>query len=361
MKTILYLTLFLWWGISFGEESRRAGMVRSEMRSYGWETSNLTFEEVGRDGQPVIIKRSGNVVGYYCDESVWERRAIGEPALDGVTRIVFGYDQPGGPTLFRIDDPAEIVVWIAAYRNHTEFERKFGCFVPCGASAGFERKSKEFRFGGGCMCSLALRFFTGDKEVLELKGHLQDGSEIDTGTRNSVLHELAKAKLPKRAAKPATGDAEPLSDPFAERPVPQPTEVKADCKPLKEMILETDGLLGAAEWQKAYDLIARIRRQHDQDYAVIPGWHQQLVFKQAWCALKLGKWNEASNLFECCCRDYPDKGENPYTVLALRGWADAALKEGDKAVALRLYRKYIDASSTINWDNPFPRAGQPRR
>jgi hypothetical protein len=166
MKAILCAAFCVIWFTSQAEESRRVDMVRRVMDSYKWGTDGVTFEEVGRQGQPVLIKRSGVVVGYYCDESVWERRDIVEGALDGVTRIVFGYEGSDAPELFKIEDRAEIAVWIAAYRNHTEFERRFACFVPTNEAAGFEQKREELQFGGACMCSLALRFFAGDKEVL---------------------------------------------------------------------------------------------------------------------------------------------------------------------------------------------------
>ena len=226
MKTFICAAFCVIWAIAHAEESRRVEMVRRGMVSNGWSTEGVTFEEIGRQGQPVLITRAGEVVGYYCDESVWERRDIKAPALEGVTRIVFGYSEPNAPAVFEIDDSAEIAVWVAAYRNHTEFERRFGCFVPTSKGAGFEQKREEFQFCGVCMCSLALRFYTGDKEVLELKGHLQDREEIDSGMRNLLLHELAKAKLPKAPHRASSGDEEPLIDPFAEDPTPEPTNAE---------------------------------------------------------------------------------------------------------------------------------------
>lgn len=222
MKTILCIALSLVCGISYGEESDRIAMIRRGMQSYVWDTSSVTFEEVGKNGQPVIIKRDGKAVGYYCDELVWERKDVQEPALDGITRIVYGYEDRGAPILFQIDDPAEIAVWVAAYKNHTEFEHQFGCFIPTSKSAGFELKREEIEFGCVCLCSLALRFLAGETKILTLKGHIQDHSEIDSGMRNFVLHELAKAKLPQKPSKPEGGD--PLIDPFAEESASQPPE-----------------------------------------------------------------------------------------------------------------------------------------
>ena len=198
------------------------------MESYGWKTEEITFGEIGKDGQLVVIKRSGEPVGYYFDESVWERRDVEATNLDGVTKIAYGYGHPKSPDFFQIDDRAEIAVWIAAYRNHTEIERRFGCFMPTSESSGFERKREEFQFGGGCLCSLALRFYAGDKEVLALKGHIQNHPEIDSGARNLVLHELAKAKLPKSDA-PESDKAEPPTvDPFAGTPEEKPIDVGKD-------------------------------------------------------------------------------------------------------------------------------------
>ncbi len=240
MKAILCAAFWVIWVTAQAEESRRVDMVRRVMDSYKWRTDGVTFEEVGRQGQPVLIKRSGVVVGYYCDESVWERRDIVDGALDGVTRIVFGYDGSDAPELFKIEDRAEIGVWIAAYRNHTEFERRFACFVPTDKAAGFELKREEFQFGGACMCSLALRFFAGNKEVLELKGHIQDHEEIDSGIRNSLLHELAKAKLPKAPVRVPSGDEELLIDPFAEDPASETTNAEQGVAPQSATRSESD-------------------------------------------------------------------------------------------------------------------------
>lgn len=218
MKSILCIALSLVSVSSHGEESGCAGWVRRQMQSHGWKTEKVTFEEIGKSEQLVIIKRSGESVGYYFQESVWERRDLPADALTGVTKIIFGYDQPSAPKLFQIDDQVEIGMWIAAYRNHTEFERRFGCFIPTTASAGFGRTRSEFQFGGACMCSLALRFYVEDREVLELNGHFHEQPEIDSRMRNLMLHELAKAKLPKEPVKAANDDEAESIDPFAEEP-----------------------------------------------------------------------------------------------------------------------------------------------
>ena len=228
MKAILCGILCLVCGSLHAEESRRAEMLRKVMKSYGWKTEDVTFDEVGRLAQPVIIKRSGDVVGYYFDESVWERREVETDALAGITKIVMGYDHPRSPKLFQIEDRDEIAVWTAAYRNHTEFERRFACFIPTTKAAGFEHKREEYQFGGACMCSLALRFYVDGKEVLELKGHVHEHPEIDSGMRNLVLHELAKAKLPKKPAKIARGGEVDFVDPFVDEPNSEEPKAEQD-------------------------------------------------------------------------------------------------------------------------------------
>ncbi len=218
MKAFLCAVFCLTSGISHGEESSRAEWLRDAMEFYGWNTEEVTFQVIGKMVQPVIIKRAGDVVGYYLIESVWERRDVASPDLDGVTKIVFGGAHPKEPVFFQIEDKGKIAMWIAAYRNHTEFERRFACFIPTAKSSGFTKKREECQFGEVCLCSLALRFFVDDKQVLELKGHIQEDSVIGSGTRNLVLHELAKAELPK-AATGESDKVEPAAvDPFAETP-----------------------------------------------------------------------------------------------------------------------------------------------
>lgn len=217
MKTFLYAVFCVICVSAYAEESRRVESVRRGMEFYGWSTKEVTFSENIEQGQQVLIKRSGEVVGYYYQEIVWERRDFVEPALDGVTKIVFGYDGSFVPSLFQIEDKAEIAVWIAAYKNHTELERRFSCFVPTDKNAGFELKRDESHFGEGCLCSLALRFFVGDKEVLRLKGDLQTRENFESGMRNLLLHELVVAKIPKDPVKLPTVDEKSLIDPFEGR------------------------------------------------------------------------------------------------------------------------------------------------
>lgn len=215
MKVTISAFFCLLCAFSYAEETKKMQWVRKSMNAYGWDTKDVSFQEVGRQAQPVIIMRSNKVVGYYFEESVWERRDADVSGLNEVTKIVFGYDRPAMPKLFEIDDADEVAIWVGAYQNHTEFERRFSSFVPTAKSAGFEIKRNEFQFGGACMCSLALRFYAKDKVVLELKGHIQSHSGIDSGMRNQVMHELAKAKIPKKEVSlPEVIEGETI-DPFA--------------------------------------------------------------------------------------------------------------------------------------------------
>jgi hypothetical protein len=241
MKTIFCVTFFLICAVVQAEESSRVEIVRRGMVYYGWITEGVTFEEIGRTGQPVLIKRADKVVGYHCNESSWERRDINDNALDGVTKIEFGDGGSVLPILFKIEDKSEIAVWIAAYRNHTEFERRFSCFLPTDKTAGFEQKRVEVQFGEVCLCSLALRFFVKDKKVLELKGHLQDHDKIGSGMRNSLMHKLAIAKLPKALSIVPSSDKEQLIDPFTEEPTPKTAEQAVAEQPATRPELKSEG------------------------------------------------------------------------------------------------------------------------
>lgn len=68
--------------------------------------------------------------------------------------------------------------------------------------------------------------------------------------------------------------------------------------------------------------------------------------------MKLERWEEAEKLFESGYRK-ANASSNQYQMLSLRGWADASLKLDKHDQALRLYRKYAEESSKVDWKNPF--------
>ncbi|BDS07372.1 hypothetical protein NT6N_24120 [Oceaniferula spumae] len=209
---------------AFCEDSRRIEAVRSLMVHHKWETSGVSFEE---SGSLVLIKRDGKVIGYNVNTSVWEPTPVSKMDLSKVTSIAYGYNRPNiTDDWFTLKDKTIISVWSSVYLKHTQRERRYSHFVPISTDAGFTETNDEHQFGGGCMCSLALRFYAGEKIILELKGHMHKSSIIDFGMKNEVLHTLVKQRMMKinqsrRAMQSKVPDSEVNSsgeepDPFAD-------------------------------------------------------------------------------------------------------------------------------------------------
>jgi len=165
------------------------------MGHHKWNTNDLTFTEVG---SVVMIKRDGKVIGYNVNTSVWEPAPMPKIDLSKVTSITYGYNNPSiTDDWFILEDKAIIAVWSSIYLKHSQRERRYSHFVPVTKDAGFTETNDEHQFGGGCMCSLALRFYAGEKIILELKGHMHKSSIIDSGMKNEVLHTLVKQRMAK--------------------------------------------------------------------------------------------------------------------------------------------------------------------
>lgn len=200
-------------------ESEISYYVRKDMERYGWNTEEVTVEELGEHTGMAKIMRTGKLVGYYYAESKWELADVDAIGVGEVTRITYGYDPEINrdyQSFFEVTDRDVIALWVSAYNRHTESIRNFHCFVPSSEDAGFSFKREEYGRYSHCMCSLALRFYQDDDELLEIKGHLDTSACFDPEYRNKVLHELVKLKVPKKEAVVTEVADDDDIDPFAE-------------------------------------------------------------------------------------------------------------------------------------------------
>src|SRR5210317_1639104 len=122
---------------------------------------------------------------------------------------------------------------------------------------------------------------------------------------------------------------------------------------LGKMLSAVDTALEKQEWAKAEEQIERIDDTFGRRHQIPREVGGPLLFKKGWCQLKQEKWKEAMQSFEWCYKKYPDRKKNPFQLLALRGWGDAAVGAKDPETAARMYRKYIREASNTDWDNPF--------
>jgi tetratricopeptide (TPR) repeat protein len=130
--------------------------------------------------------------------------------------------------------------------------------------------------------------------------------------------------------------------------------------PTNDLLSKLDSSLAAGDWATGDAVAGRIAARYDRvDLAAIPDWMPPFYFKAGWCAMKLERWVEAERLFERGYRT-PTASENRYKILSLRGWAEASRKLGKTEQALRLYGRYAEESSAVDWTNPF-RMDQPSK
>lgn len=130
--------------------------------------------------------------------------------------------------------------------------------------------------------------------------------------------------------------------------------------PTKELLSKLDSSLAAGDWASGDAVASRIASRYDRvDLAVIPDWMPTFYFKAGSCAMKLERWADAERLFERGYRT-PTASEDRHKIMSLRGWAEASRKLGKTDQALRLYERYAEESSAVDWTNPF-RKDQPSK
>jgi hypothetical protein len=231
MKTAIIASLLVFLVlVAPAEESYMEAMVRKVMKVNGWVTDEMSFHELNRESPTILIRRNGRLVGYYTEESVWKKTKAKPVDLSDVTAIVFGQLFSGMPDEFRIEESSEIAVWVAAYIEHTESLERFAMFIPTSENAGFERRRDKIQFGGAYGDTYGLRFYAGERKVLELPGHLELESLITPGgTRNEVLHELTRAKLAELSAQASQVKQSDVEQNGADRSATAP-ELKSEGK-----------------------------------------------------------------------------------------------------------------------------------
>lgn len=192
------------------------------MRTERW-ADDMAVEELGGGNGMVLIRRGEKLVGYYYEEYQWEHKEVDHLDPTELTRVTYGSPGPGDfdRTMVEITKKDEIALWLAAYQNHTEYQTRHASFVPLTPEAGFAFSREELDYGGSHLCHLGVRFYSSDKLVLEVSGHLHESPTINMRTRNVPLHLLVKARMPEvKKSKKEKPQPELSEDPFSD-PVPQ--------------------------------------------------------------------------------------------------------------------------------------------
>ena len=229
MKPVLLLVTFALqvWAAADGDPESKLDLVywtKELMIESGRWADDMILEEIGGYDGLVTIKRGGLLVGYHYTEYTWEHKDLAALNLSTITRITYGAPRSNKDDhpLMEITDANEIALWVAAYKNHTEHQSGHTYFVPLSPQAGFTFAREEVDYNGMHMCDLGVRFYSAEKIVLLLSGHLHENSIINFRIRNRPLHLLVKARMPApKEAQPY----DPFSDPDGNL---EATESKAD-------------------------------------------------------------------------------------------------------------------------------------
>ncbi len=208
--------------ISENIEFKTSERIIEEMKDQGWSVEGLTTTELG---SMTVFHRNGKMVGYCVVESEWRPISPEKLPLSGVTKIAYGDPAvpPAGAIWFTIEDPAEISLWVAAYRNHSRSSHKMLRFVALGADAGFQNTDIEIKYGTGHGCHTGLYFYNGDKEVRVSGRHWDQASETGKPSPNEILQALVWDRIRKEQAKRQPQKSEE-ANPSGPSPVPNSTQ-----------------------------------------------------------------------------------------------------------------------------------------
>ncbi|MEY3896353.1 MAG: hypothetical protein RLZZ214_1873 [Verrucomicrobiota bacterium] len=102
------------------------------------------------------------------------------------------------------------------------------------------------------------------------------------------------------------------------------------------------------DWQQALDLHTQAANRFGQQDPLRRFGAQfgAVYYQKGVCEMKLKRWDEAMRSFEICYRDFPNGGaspdsENPFQIMALCKWGEAAMGAEQWELAAGLFAKFI--------------------
>jgi len=194
-------------------EFKNSHRIFDIMKDKRWSTEGLTTRELGT---MTVFQRNDHLVGYCVVESEWRLIPPETLPLSDITKIEYGDPAmpPEGSMWFTIEDPTEISLWVAAYRNHSRSSHKIVRFFALTADAGFQNANVEIHYGISHGDHRGLYFYNGAKKVLVLGNHWDEASEAGKQSPNEVLQALVWDRIQRmrdqfEPSKPAQKDVVP--------------------------------------------------------------------------------------------------------------------------------------------------------
>jgi tetratricopeptide (TPR) repeat protein len=115
---------------------------------------------------------------------------------------------------------------------------------------------------------------------------------------------------------------------------------------LEMFVAKAQVAMKAGQWKQALDLNSQAVTSFGQDLPLekIGAQFGAVFYHKGVCEMKLGKWVEAMRSFETCYRDFPNSGKdpgNPFQILALCKWGEAAMGAGEWKLAVSRFAKFL--------------------
>ncbi|MEP4077497.1 tetratricopeptide repeat protein [Haloferula sp.] len=116
----------------------------------------------------------------------------------------------------------------------------------------------------------------------------------------------------------------------------------------------------AGKWAEAHKLLAKCTSRFDSVALQLYGPQFGVTwYRKGYCELKLKMWDDAMKSFETCYKKYTNKskegGGNLYNKKALLYWGQAAQGSEDWALAIRMYKKFLEERDKTNQADSYPR------
>jgi tetratricopeptide (TPR) repeat protein len=127
---------------------------------------------------------------------------------------------------------------------------------------------------------------------------------------------------------------------------------------LSRLMDEGRAAMEKKDWQQALELHTQAVTRFGQEDPLREFGAQfgAVFYHKGVCEMKLGKWTDAMGSFEICYRDFPNSGKdqgNPFQILALCKWGEAAMGAGQWELAASRFAKFVSERDRTR--DKFPR------
>ena len=141
--------------------------------------------------------------------------------------------------------------------------------------------------------------------------------------------------------------------------VAAPAQAQLDDTP-QSLNAQATNEMQAGNWEAAHKLLVKCTDRFEAVALQLYGPQFGVTwYRKGYCELKLKMWDEAMKSFEICYKKYANKnvegGGNVYNKKALLYWGQAAQGAEDWALAIRMYKKFLEERDKTKEADSYPR------